>query len=62
VIIVLIFYILTILGIFILRKKCQMPKDHIELWLSVLPAFYIVVATAICIALYTKLVQAVGVS
>jgi APA family basic amino acid/polyamine antiporter len=22
-----------------------MPKDHIELWLSVLPAFYIVVAT-----------------
>jgi APA family basic amino acid/polyamine antiporter len=31
VIIVLIFYILTILGIFILRKKCQMPKDHIEL-------------------------------
>jgi hypothetical protein len=24
------FYILTILGIFILRKKCQMPKDHIE--------------------------------
>jgi APA family basic amino acid/polyamine antiporter len=40
-----------------------MPKDHIELWLSVLPAFYIVVATAICIALlYTKLVQAVGVS
>jgi APA family basic amino acid/polyamine antiporter len=63
VIIVLIFYILTILGIFILRKKCQMPKDHIELWLSVLPAFYIVVATAICIpCCIPKLVQAVGVS
>jgi amino acid transporter len=31
VIIVLIFYILTILGIFILRRKCQMPKDRIEL-------------------------------
>jgi APA family basic amino acid/polyamine antiporter len=47
VIIVLIFYILTILGIFILRKKCQMPKDHIEL-LVIRFAFYIVVATTVC--------------
>jgi amino acid transporter len=60
VIIVLIFYILTILGIFILRKKCQMPKDHIELLVIRFLPFYIVVATAICIVLYTKLVQAVG--
>jgi APA family basic amino acid/polyamine antiporter len=55
VIIVLIFYILTILGIFILRKKCQMPKDHIELLVIRFTCIYIVVATAICIALlYTK--------
>jgi APA family basic amino acid/polyamine antiporter len=55
VIIVLIFYILTILGIFILRKKCQMPKDHRAFGYP--PAFYIVVATAIML-LY-KLVRLV---
>jgi APA family basic amino acid/polyamine antiporter len=47
VIIVLIFYILTILGIFILRKKCQMPKDHIELLVIRFTCIlHIVVATA----------------
>jgi hypothetical protein len=31
VVIIVLIFIYTILGIFILRKKCQMPKDHIEL-------------------------------
>ena len=56
VIIVLIFYILTILGIFILRMKMpNAERPYRAFGYPFLPAFYIVVATAICIALlYTK--------
>jgi APA family basic amino acid/polyamine antiporter len=53
VIIVLIFYILTIRDIYS-SKKMPDAERTIELWLSVLPAFYIVVATAICIAAVYK--------
>ncbi|MGY3054843.1 APA family basic amino acid/polyamine antiporter [Pedobacter sp. UYEF25] len=52
IIIVLIFYILTIIGIFILRKK--MPhanRPYKAFGYPFLPSIYIVVATAICIAL-----------
>jgi APA family basic amino acid/polyamine antiporter len=56
VIIVLVFYILTILGIFILRKK--MPKaerPYKAFGYPVLPALYILISSAICLALlYTK--------
>lgn len=56
VIIVLIFYILTILGIFILRKKMPDAERPYKAFLyPYLPAFYIIVASAICVALlYTK--------
>jgi APA family basic amino acid/polyamine antiporter len=56
VIIVLIFYILTILGIFILRKKMPDAERPYKAFLyPYLPAFYIIVASAICIALlFTK--------
>ncbi|RNL50976.1 APC family permease [Pedobacter jejuensis] len=52
IIIVLIFYILTILGIFILRKK--MPdavRPYKAFGYPILPAFYIIVASAISIGL-----------
>lgn len=56
VIIVLVFYILTILGIFILRKK--MPNEerpYKAFGYPVLPAVYILISSAICLALlYTK--------
>lgn len=56
VIVVLIFYILTILGIFILRKKMpNVERPYKAFGYPVLPALYIIIATAICIALlYTK--------
>lgn len=56
VIIVLIFYILTILGIFILRKKMpDAERPYKAFMYPFLPAFYIIVASAICVALlYTK--------
>lgn len=56
VIIVLIFYILTILGIFILRKKMPNVERPYKAFLyPYLPAFYIIVASAICLALlFTK--------
>ncbi|MFT5252413.1 MAG: APA family basic amino acid/polyamine antiporter [Flavobacteriales bacterium] len=56
VIIVLIFYILTILGIFILRKKMPDAERPYKAFLyPYLPVFYIIVASAICIALlFTK--------
>jgi len=56
VIVVLIFYILTILGIFILRKKLpNVERPYKAFGYPVLPALYIIIATAICIALlYTK--------
>ena len=56
VIIVLIFYILTILGIFILRKKMpNVERPYKAFGYPFLPALYLIIASAICIALlYTK--------
>ncbi|SHN21072.1 APC family permease [Flavobacterium xinjiangense] len=56
VIIVLIFYILTILGIFILRKKMpNAERPYKAFGYPFLPGLYIVIASAICLALlYTK--------
>ena len=56
VIIVLIFYILTILGIFILRRKMpDAERSYKAFGYPILPAIYIIVASAICLALlYTK--------
>lgn len=51
-IIVIIFYILTILGIFILRKKMpDAERPYKAFGYPFLPALYITLATAICIAL-----------
>jgi APA family basic amino acid/polyamine antiporter len=53
VIIVLIFYILTILGIFILRRKMpDAERPYKAFGYPFLPGLYIVVASAICIALF----------
>ncbi len=54
--IVVIFYILTIIGIFILRKKePNTPRPYKAFGYPVLPAIYIVMATVFCIGLvYTK--------
>ena len=56
VIVVLIFYILTILGIFILRKKMpDVERPYRAFGYPFLPAIYIIIASAICMALlYTK--------
>lgn len=56
VIIVLIFYILTIYGIFILRKKMpDAERPYKAFGYPILPMLYIIIATAICIALlFTK--------
>ena len=56
VIIVLIFYILTIYGIFILRKKMpDAERPYKAFGYPFLPMLYIIIATAICIALlFTK--------
>lgn len=49
---VLIFYILTILGIFILRKKRpDLPRTYKAFGYPFLPALYILLATTICIGL-----------
>lgn len=51
-IIVIIFYILTIIGIFILRKKMpDAERPYKAFGYPVLPAIYIVLASLICIAL-----------
>ena len=51
-IIVLIFYILTIYGIFILRKKMpNAERPYKAFGYPFLPMLYIVIATAICISL-----------
>ncbi|RZK50516.1 MAG: amino acid permease [Pedobacter sp.] len=51
-IIVIIFYILTILGIFILRKKMpDAPRPYKAFGYPVIPLIYVLVATAICISL-----------
>lgn len=54
--IVVIFYILTIIGIFILRKKePDTPRPYKAFGYPVLPAMYIIMATVFCIGLvYTK--------
>jgi APA family basic amino acid/polyamine antiporter len=51
-----IFYILTIIGIFILRKKePDTPRPYKAFGYPVLPAMYIIMATVFCIGLvYTK--------
>ncbi|OCB78054.1 APC family permease [Flavobacterium crassostreae] len=56
VIIVLIFYVLTILGIFILRKKMPNAERPYKAFLyPFFPGLYIVIGTALCLALlYTK--------
>ena len=49
---VLIFYILTILGIFILRKKQpDVPRSYKAFGYPVLPAIYILVAFALAVLL-----------
>jgi APA family basic amino acid/polyamine antiporter len=54
--IVVIFYVLTIIGIFILRKKePDMPRPYKAFGYPFLPAIYIVMATVFCIGLvYTE--------
>ncbi|ANI89096.1 amino acid transporter [Arachidicoccus ginsenosidimutans] len=54
--VVLIFYVLTIIGVFRLRKnKPDLPRPYKAFGYPVLPAIYIVVASVICIALlFTK--------
>ncbi|SHG37937.1 amino acid/polyamine/organocation transporter, APC superfamily [Flavobacterium segetis] len=56
VIVVLIFYILTILGIFILRRKLpNVERPYKAFGYPFLPGLYVIIATAICVALlYTK--------
>ncbi|WP_242926992.1 APC family permease [Pontibacter vulgaris] len=49
---VMLFYIMTILGIFILRKKRpDLPRPYKAFGYPVLPAMYIMLASAICIIL-----------
>jgi APA family basic amino acid/polyamine antiporter len=49
---VLIFYILTIAGVFILRRKRpDIPRPYKAFGYPVLPLFYIVAASVICISL-----------
>src|SRR5690606_2613843 len=49
---VLIFYVLTILGIFILRfKQPELPRTYKAFGYPVLPALYIILASTICIGL-----------
>jgi len=49
---VLIFYVLTILGIFILRKKRpDLPRSYKAFGYPFLPALYIILASTICIGL-----------
>ena len=50
--VVVIFYVLTILGIFVLRKKRpDMPRPYKAFGYPVLPIIYIILAVAFCIAL-----------
>ncbi len=49
---VLLFYILTIFGIFILRKKSpNIERPYIAFGYPIIPAIYILIATAICVNL-----------
>jgi basic amino acid/polyamine antiporter, APA family len=50
--VVLIFYVLTIIGIFKLRKtKPDLPRPYKAFGYPILPALYVLLATAMCIAL-----------
>src|SRR5690606_32820561 len=52
---VLLFYILTIAGIFILRKRQpDLPRPYKAFGYPVLPAIYIIIASVICIVLLYK--------
>jgi APA family basic amino acid/polyamine antiporter len=52
VIAVLIFYILTVVGVFILRKKLSNLERTYKVWgYPIVPALYVVMATFICINL-----------
>jgi APA family basic amino acid/polyamine antiporter len=49
---VLLFYILTIIGLFILRiKKPEIPRPYKAFGYPVLPAIYIFLALALCVDL-----------
>jgi APA family basic amino acid/polyamine antiporter len=49
---VLIFYILTVIGIFILRKKQpDAPRPYKVMWYPYLPIIYVALATFICVNL-----------
>jgi APA family basic amino acid/polyamine antiporter len=51
--VVLIFYILTIIGIFRLRKrKPELPRPYKAFGYPVLPMLYIILASSICILLF----------
>ncbi len=54
--VVVIFYVLTLIGIFVLRKKRpDIPRPYKAFGYPVLPAIYIILATAFCIGLvYTS--------
>jgi basic amino acid/polyamine antiporter, APA family len=52
VIVVLIFYILTIVGIFILRvKKPELDRPYKAFGYPFLPAVYVILASALCVGL-----------
>jgi APA family basic amino acid/polyamine antiporter len=49
---VIFFYVLTIIGIFILRRKLpDLPRPYRAIGYPVLPALYIVLASAFCLIL-----------
>lgn len=55
IIVVLIFYILTIAGIFILRRKApDLPRPYKAFGYPVIPALYIILAALICLVLITN--------
>jgi APA family basic amino acid/polyamine antiporter len=52
---VLLFYILTIIGIFILRKtQPDMPRPYRAVGYPMVPAVYIILASSVCISLLTN--------
>ncbi len=60
-IIVIIFYILTILGIFILRKKKpELERPYKAFGYPFLPLIYIVLATALCVVLLVTRMETCG--
>jgi APA family basic amino acid/polyamine antiporter len=55
VIIVLVFYILTILELFCKKKCPNVERPYKAFGYPVLPALYILISSAICLALFTQL-------